>query len=610
MPFNSRFKRTFTSVLLCSTALFGLSGCLSGGGSAPPATGSSAPAVAARPAPAPLGLPDDPTGSQEFKKNDGLDIVNAEAAYRRGATGAGVTVAVIDTGVDADHPDLANNISADSINIATGTGDVTDGMGHGTKVAGIIAAEKNSLGSFGVAYDSTIMAIMAAECEAAVCSFPYASLAGAVDYATDNLAHVINMSLGADGGLDSGLDAALKSAIEAGVIVVVAAGNDGAAQPYYPADLAADPAYANMVVSVVAVNDDGSIASFSNYCGATMNSCIAAPGVSISSTRDGATDAKNTISGSGTSYAAPFVSGSVALLIQLYPDSYAADPASITMFLFDGARDLGDAGVDAIYGHGMLDIAGAISVADAAIAASVLTLNSGGAVPLADTLLAPATALGDGLSTLGLLGDAVATISLSDGDHPYRARLGDRILTAGESSWLESALAGNGVRLLDGRLGDSLAMSMALAGDSGPSDKSGDSGPGDKFGDSGPAFDGPREGEEDVLAMRLAARLDENTTARLGMGVAAADQFSDATAAAGLFPFADDMTSPVSRLAGRGNGLGLDRAVGDATTLSVGLFGGETRDILTEDGGSATSLAQAGIGYRLGAGGSLRVDAG
>ena len=590
MPLNYRFKRGFASVLLCSTALFGLSGCLSGGGAGSAVTTVS---VAARPAPAPLGEPEDPTGSLEFKKNDGLDIINAEAAYQRGATGAGVNVAVIDTGVDADHPDLANNISDDSIDIATGGSVVTDDLGHGTKVAGIIAAEKNGLGTFGVAYDSTILAIKASDCDESGCTFPYANLADAVDYATDNLAHVINMSLGAAGGSDPGLSAAIKSAIDAGVIVVVSAGNDSAAQPMYPADLAADPAYANMVISVVAVNDDGSIASFSNYCGATMNSCIAAPGVSIYSTKDGATDAKDTTSGSGTSYAAPFVTGAVALLIQLYPDAYAGDPTTIAMFLFDGAQDLGDPGVDAIYGHGLLDIAGAIQVADAAIAAGTLSLESGDEAALSETLLAPSAAFGDGLSALGLLGDAVAAIGLSDGDHPYRARLGDRIVAAGGSSWLQAALGGDNFRLLDGRLGEGLAMSMALAGDEGTAS--------DEFAE---------DVGEDVLAMRLAARIDGNITARLGMGVTAADQFGDGGSAAGLFPFAEDMTSPVSRLAGRGDGLGFDHAVGDATTLSVGLFGGETADILAEGSGSATSLAQVGVGYRLGAGGSLRVDTG
>jgi hypothetical protein len=201
--------------------------------------------------------------------------------------------------------------------------------------------------------------------------------------------------------------------------------------------------------------------------------------------------------------------------------------------------------------------------------------------------------LGDGVAALGILDDAVATIGLSDGSHAYRARLDDRIVLGAGPSWLQTFLADDGVRLLNGAPGDGLALSMALMDAAAPFD------------------DGMQDvGEEDVLALRLAGRIDEKTTARLGMGIAASDEFGVHDAATGLFPFGADMTSPVPVLAGRGDALGLDRAVGDAATLSIGLFGGETADLLAEGSGGATSLAQVGVGYRLGTGGSLWVDAG
>jgi len=334
----TRLCRTGSVIALCTIALAS-SGC-AGGGSLPPA--------ATRPAPAPLGSPYNPSGNAEFTRNDGVNAINAEAAYLRGATGAGVTVAVVDTGVDIDHPDLVGNIAADSFDVVSGTADVVDASGHGTKVAGVIAAERNGLGTHGVAYDATLLAVRAYRCNGSSCSFLLSDLANAVNYATDHMAHVINMSVGGDVAPYADLNAAIGRATSAGAFVVVAAGNEGAPEPLYPANIAGNPSLGGMVVAVAAANDSGSIASFSNDCGAAMNSCLVAPGVLVATTMNGATSATQTTSASGTSFAAPHVSGALALLIQLYPDAYAADPRSISMFMFDGARDMGAAGVDAV----------------------------------------------------------------------------------------------------------------------------------------------------------------------------------------------------------------------------------------------------------------------
>jgi hypothetical protein len=421
-----------------------------------------------------------------------------------------------------------------------------------------------------------------------------------VNYATDQLAHVINMSLGGESPGDPNLNAAIQRAANAGAFVVAAAGNYNDPEPVYPANVASNPSLSGMVVAVAAANDSGSIASFSNDCGAAMNSCLVAPGVYIATTRNGATSATRTTSASGTSFAAPHVSGALALLVQLYPDAYAADPRSIAMFMFDGARDLGAAGVDPVYGHGLLDVAGAIDTADTAIAAAAIPLSSGAWASLSGSSLTSSPALGDALSNLSLLDNAIAVIRLSDGDHPYRARLNDSVALAPRGPSLDALLAGDTVRTIGRPLGDRLSLTMAVADGDTPAST-------------------PLTADADAPAakpqgMQLTGSLGDSTGLRLGIDVAAPAQLDGgnaATRAGTLFLSADETMRPVALLAGRGNGLSLDRSIGGATTLSLALFEGETADLLAGgDGGSATMLGQASLSHELASGGVMRVDLG
>ena len=178
----------------------------------------------------------------------GLGTIGADAAYAKGATGAGVVVAVIDTGIDPLHVELDGNLSPDSIDIVRGD-PIADEDGHGTHVSGIIAAEKNGIGNHGVAYDATILAIRADTriIDETICGdlnpcsvFDSADITAALDYAALNGADVINMSLGGPAPMDAAGQQALIDAMAAGAIVVVAAGNDGATQPTYPAVYAGD----------------------------------------------------------------------------------------------------------------------------------------------------------------------------------------------------------------------------------------------------------------------------------------------------------------------------------------------------------------------------------
>jgi subtilisin family serine protease/subtilisin-like proprotein convertase family protein len=248
-------------------------------------------------------------------------------------TGTGHTiVAVVDTGVDYTHPDLAANmwrnpgeIPGDGIdndgdgivddvygaNFVSNTGNPMDDNEHGTHVAGIIGAVgNNGVGVTGVAWHTQIMAVKFMDASGS----GYTSNAvRAINYAVAHGATVLNNSWGG-GGADATLANAIGAAKNAGAIFVAAAGNSGAnndTSSFYPANYITQ--YDN-VVTVAAVDRTGALASFSNY-GPTRVT-LAAPGVSILSTLPN----NSYGSLSGTSMATPFVTGAIALLRDQHPD--------------------------------------------------------------------------------------------------------------------------------------------------------------------------------------------------------------------------------------------------------------------------------------------------
>lgn len=235
----------------------------------------------------------------------GISRINANLAHAV-TRGAGVTVCVIDTGIDKTHPDLqANLVGGRNYVVIRGSIDPnnwTDDNGHGSHVAGTIAALDNSIGAIGVAPDAKLYAVKALNSRG---SGYLSDIADGVSECVRAGSHVINMSLGAtqDPTLDTPLRRSVDAAIAAGVAVVVAAGNEGEninmkVPAGYPATLA-----------VAATDSLDRFASWSNY---GLNSDDAsAPGVSIYSTWKNS--GYNTIS--GTSMASPHVAGVVALKI-------------------------------------------------------------------------------------------------------------------------------------------------------------------------------------------------------------------------------------------------------------------------------------------------------
>ncbi len=196
----------------------------------------------------------------------GINMVGAPSAWGT-SKGAGAKVAVLDTGIDLNHPDHGSVILTESFIAGE---DVADGNGHGTHTSGTVAALDNTEGVVGVAPEADLLI---GKVLSNAGSGPTSEIAAGIDWAVANGANVISMSLG--GPLPSAvMKASVDAAVAAGVTVIAAAGNDGTDGKSYPA------AYAS-AISVAAVDSTMTRASFSQY-GPTID--IAAPGVDVLST--------------------------------------------------------------------------------------------------------------------------------------------------------------------------------------------------------------------------------------------------------------------------------------------------------------------------------------
>jgi type VII secretion-associated serine protease mycosin len=273
-----------------------------------------------------------------------LAKVNVPAAWQR-STGAGVTVAVIDTGVDAGHPDLAGQILP-GIDLITKTSGVSsDPNGHGTHVSGTIAAlAGNGIGIAGVAPDAKILPIRVLGANG---SGLMSDVATGLVYAADHGAQVVNMSIGSSGQTGA-VSTAIGYARSKGVVVVAAAGNErasGSPISYPAADVG--------VIAVASTDSADHYSSFSNQGGYVD---IAAPGSTILST------IPVTMGGygnySGTSMASPHIAAVAALLKAYRP---GLSPDQVEQAIEKSAIDLGTAGKDTDYGYGRVDAAAALA---------------------------------------------------------------------------------------------------------------------------------------------------------------------------------------------------------------------------------------------------------
>ncbi len=266
---------------------------------------------------------------------------------------ANVDLAILDTGIDTDHPDLVANIAWTYSAIDQLT--VEDKNGHGSHCAGIAGAERNGFGVVGVYSNVDIYAIRVLNNGGVgqwtdIADGIYAACRGPDGIeGTDDDADVISMSLGGSGDDDS-LHEAITHAYNMGIVIVASAGNGGDGDP--TTEEISYPAAYPEVIAVGASNTDDSIVSFSNT-GSYIE--VAAPGVRIYSTYKFGT--YNTLS--GTSMACPHVAGLIALIIAIHGKMPVGDfddrcPNTIRGYLHRTALDLGPNGWDPAYGYGLV----------------------------------------------------------------------------------------------------------------------------------------------------------------------------------------------------------------------------------------------------------------
>lgn len=253
----------------------------------------------------------------------GVDRIDADLIWDI-ATGVGVKVGVVDTGIDLNHPDL---YVAGDVNIINPRKSGKDDNGHGTHVAGTIAATDNEIGVIGVAPKANLYAIKVLDRRG---SGWLSDVIAGLQWCIDNKMQVVNMSLGTSSDVQSFHDA-VQVVSAAGIIQVASAGNARGGPVGYPA------AYSE-VIAVSAIDESDNIADFSSI-GPEVE--LAAPGVEILSTWKGG--GYNTIS--GTSMACPHVTGAVALAI-------AEGVTNVRTALQTSADDLGDPD---LYGYGLVD---------------------------------------------------------------------------------------------------------------------------------------------------------------------------------------------------------------------------------------------------------------
>ncbi|MFM5954394.1 MAG: S8 family peptidase [Novosphingobium sp.] len=432
---------------LLSLAL--VAGCGGGGGS----VGSTpAPTPLPTPTPSPTATPSSAFLTAEYNRSTGPSQHGVLAAWTQGYNGSGVTIGIVDSGIDTASPEFTGRIADSSKDVAGNRGLSNADSDHGTNVAMVAAAARDNTGIVGIAYNSTIAMYRAdspGSCATADptkpdsgCTFFDSAIASGINSAVAGGAKVINLSLGGSAP-NSQLRAAITNAANNGVVVVVSAGNDGdstdpTVDPNNPDPFASGLRAAGNgnVIIAGSVDANNVISGFANKAGSDASWYLSARGervccvyengvMKVVTNSDGS---RSVYVISGTSFSAPQIAGAAALLRQAFPTLTAVQVVDL---LLRTARDGGAAGTDAIYGRGILDITAAFAPQGAtSLAGSTV------AMPLGDSTAVTSAPMGDAGSQTG----QVKAVMLDSFGRAYQVDLAAGVRTAQVPARLGPAL--------------------------------------------------------------------------------------------------------------------------------------------------------------------------
>ncbi len=462
-----------------------LSGCGGGGTNSTPApppapspspSPSPSPTPTPTPSPAPTPAPTPTpssafTGTSEYLRSSGSAQHSAVTAWSAGYSGKGVTIGIVDSGIDTDNPEFAGRLSSASVDLVGDRGLDNPDSDHGTNVALIAAAARDNTGVLGIAFNSTI-AMFRADTPGTCadpdpdkgCKFSDANVVAGIDRAVQAGARVINLSLGG-GAASFATRSAVGRAVNAGVVIVVAAGNDGDSteagdDPNNPDTFAVNVRQGGTGSVIIAgsVNRDGLFSAFSNRAGREASwflsargervCCVYENGVLKIVTNPDGTRSQFVIS--GTSFAAPQIAGAAALLREAFPNLTGTQVVDL---LLRTATDGGEPGTDATFGRGILNIAAAF-----APQGQTALAKPSGAMPLRDTTLVTSAPMGDaGLGRSGL-----GAIVLDSYQRAYQVDLARNVRAAQVYPQLAAALTNTGRSTSAGN--DTLALAFTVDG--------------------------------------------------------------------------------------------------------------------------------------------------
>lgn len=276
----------------------------------------------------------------ELDNSWGVRHIGSGEVHQDGNLGAGVKIAIVDTGIDYGHAELSAAY-AGGYDFVNGNFDPMDDHGHGTMVAGVVSAARNGIGVVGVAPAATLYGLKVLGADG---SGYWSDVVAAIDWSRANGIQIVNMSLGSSRHPGTTVETACLNAYQQGILLVAAAGNDG--NPRGNRDTVGYPAKFDTVIAVSATDIDNERPSWSSTGPAVE---LAAPGVSIhSTTLNGAYATAN-----GTSFSAPHVSGVAALVMSAYA---GLSHEEVREWLQQTATDLGR---PKWYGYGLVNAAAA-----------------------------------------------------------------------------------------------------------------------------------------------------------------------------------------------------------------------------------------------------------